>query len=60
MIISADVEFTESDYYRWTVEERKVTGLFFDDNDDDGDDSNIEDENNDPTLSPSPNKQNPA
>ena len=42
------------------IEERKVTGLFFDDNDDDGDDSNIEDENNDPTLSPSPNQQNPA
>lgn len=29
LIISRDVEFDESDYWRWSEEERKVAGLFF-------------------------------
>ena len=43
LIISRDVEFDESDYWRWSDEERKVAGLLFNDDDDDGDDANIED-----------------
>ena len=31
VIVSRDVEFDESDYWRWSNEERKVQGLFFED-----------------------------
>ena len=58
LIISRDVEFDESDYWRWRDKERKVEGLFFNDDDDDGDDSNIEDDgDDDPTPPQSPNQQ---
>ncbi|WOG95118.1 hypothetical protein DCAR_0314420 [Daucus carota subsp. sativus] len=62
LIISRDVEFDESDYWRWSEEERKVAGLFFNDDDDDGnEDPNIEgDEDDDQTPPQSPNQQTPA
>ena len=41
LIISRDVEFDESNYWRWSEEERKVAGLFFNDGDDGNDDPNI-------------------
>ncbi|KAL8094563.1 hypothetical protein AgCh_036190 [Apium graveolens] len=61
LIISRDVEFNESDYWKWSEEERKVAGLFFQDDDDDADESNIEDGgDHDPTPPQSPNQQTPA
>ncbi|KAI3700974.1 hypothetical protein L2E82_45615 [Cichorium intybus] len=55
VIISRDVEFDETDYWKWSNEERKVEGLFFDDDDDD-DFNTPNDEGNDqtPPTSPSP------
>ncbi|XP_074378306.1 uncharacterized protein LOC141719820 [Apium graveolens] len=58
LIISRDVEFDESDYWRWSEDKRKVAGLFFNGDDDDGDNQNIEDDD-DQTPPPSPNKQTP-
>ncbi|XP_074369126.1 uncharacterized protein LOC141709860 [Apium graveolens] len=52
LIISRDVEFDESDYWRWSEEERKVVGLFFNEDDNDGDDSNIKDDGDDDLTPP--------
>ncbi|KAL8156675.1 hypothetical protein AgCh_001681 [Apium graveolens] len=52
LIISRDIEFDESDYWRWSEEERKVVGLFFNEDDNDGDDSNIEDDGDDDLTPP--------
>ncbi|XP_074328352.1 uncharacterized protein LOC141666256 [Apium graveolens] len=62
--ISGEVTFGDSskipvkgkDYWRWSEDERKVAGLFF--NGDDGDNRNIEDDgDDDQTPPPSPNQQ---
>ncbi|KAL8103772.1 hypothetical protein AgCh_028101 [Apium graveolens] len=61
LIISRDVEFDEPDYWRWSEDERKVAGLFFNGDDDDGDNQNIEDDrDDDQTPPPSPNQQTPG
>ncbi|XP_074334286.1 uncharacterized protein LOC141671793 [Apium graveolens] len=60
LIISRDVEFDESDYWRWSEDERKVAGLFFNGDDDNGDNQNIKDDgDDDQTPPPSPNQQTP-
>ena len=57
LIISRDVEFDESNYWKWSEEERKVVGLFFNDDDDGNDDPNIEgDDDDDQTPPQSPNR----
>ncbi|XP_074347359.1 uncharacterized protein LOC141686208 [Apium graveolens] len=61
LIISRDVEFDESDYWRWSEDERKVADLFFNGDDDDGDNQNIEDDgDDDQTPPPSQNQQTPG
>lgn len=45
LIISRDVEFDETDYWRWNTEERKIEGLLFDD--EDSDEVNTQDAQND-------------
>ncbi|XP_074353008.1 uncharacterized protein LOC141692171 [Apium graveolens] len=48
----------DKDYWRWSEDERKVAGLFFNGDDDDGDNRNIEDDgDDDQTPPPSPNQQ---
>ncbi|KAL8135853.1 hypothetical protein AgCh_010456 [Apium graveolens] len=51
----------EKYYWRWSEDERKVAGLFFNGDDDDGDNQNIEDDgDDDQTPPPSPNQQTPV
>ncbi|XP_074328442.1 uncharacterized protein LOC141666351 [Apium graveolens] len=51
----------DKDYWRWSEEERKVVGLFFNGDDDDGDNPNNEDDGDgDQTPPPSPNQQSPG
>ncbi|XP_074362613.1 uncharacterized protein LOC141702933 [Apium graveolens] len=51
----------EKYYWRWSEDERKVAGLFFNGDDDDGDNQNIEDDrDDDQTPPPSPNQQTPG
>lgn len=52
VIIARDVEFDETDYWRWSNEERQIVGLFFEDDNDDF--STINDENDHQSLLSSP------